>query len=331
MLLLGIILLAVCVAGFSCSEAVTRAILEEMAKNSSDEGETPDDTDYEEDTSDTDYTEEDTSDTDYEDDTSDTDYTDDTSNYEGNTSDTDYEDDISDTDDEEVVQDCTVPDVIGMTLSSARDTIANAGLRLTKYRGSPGATKVSSQNPGAGAQVRCGAGVQLTLIPPTCTVPNVIGMTVSSARNTIANAGLGLAKFSVTPGATKVSSQNPRAGAQVRCGTKVQLRFAPPTPRRRSTQINWNSPANSFRGRNGAKFSFVCPPNGRMASVWGSNPYTDDSSICTAAVHAGVITFSRGGVVEIIISKGARSYPASTANGVTTQEWGRFEGSFIIR
>lgn len=62
-------------------------------------------------------------------------------------------------------------------------------------------------------------------------------------------------------------------------------------------------------------------------SVWGSGIYTDDSKICRAAVHAGVIS-SRGGVVTFRVSGGRASYAASTNNGVTSGKWGSWQGSF---
>src|SRR5690606_9170703 len=74
----------------------------------------------------------------------------------------------------------------------------------------------------------------------------------------------------------------------------------------------------------------VCPAGGRLGSVWGTGLYTDDSSICTAAVHAGVIDVINGGPVDIEIRPGAGAYVASRHNGVTSSRWARWSGSFII-
>ena len=56
-------------------------------------------------------------------------------------------------------------------------------------------------------------------------------------------------------------------------------------------------------------------------SVWGSGPYTDDSDFGVAAVHAGLA--SVGETVTLVPSNIAYhlSYPGSTANGVTTDDW----------
>ncbi|MFI5006839.1 MAG: LCCL domain-containing protein [Solirubrobacterales bacterium] len=61
--------------------------------------------------------------------------------------------------------------------------------------------------------------------------------------------------------------------------------------------------------------------------VWGSGPYTSDSSICRAAVHAGVIS-TRGGTVEVRPVGGRRSYAASSRKGVTTTRDGSWKASF---
>lgn len=98
----------------------------------------------------------------------------------------------------------------------------------------------------------------------------------------------------------------------------------------------WIRTAQAWRGRNGERFAVNCPPNGSMgfdpltgnAEVWGTNLYTDDSSICVAAVHAGLITLARGGRVTIEIRAGASSYPGTARNGVKTRNYGAYGGSF---
>ncbi|MGZ3456577.1 MAG: LCCL domain-containing protein, partial [Polyangiales bacterium] len=66
-------------------------------------------------------------------------------------------------------------------------------------------------------------------------------------------------------------------------------------------------------------------------SVWGSGPYTSDSSICRAAIHAGVITDDDGGKVTLKISAGEKSYTGSKKNGVKTEDYGSFERSFTVK
>jgi hypothetical protein len=93
---------------------------------------------------------------------------------------------------------------------------------------------------------------------------------------------------------------------------------------------DWSMTAEAFRGEDGGQASFGCPAGGTLGSVWGTGLYTDDSSVCTAGVHAGVISQQSGGVVIIQISPGLSSYQGSTANGVTSQDWGNWYGSFEV-
>lgn len=92
--------------------------------------------------------------------------------------------------------------------------------------------------------------------------------------------------------------------------------------------ISWTTNATDFRGNNGAAYTYLCPANGTVDSVWGTNFYTDDSGICAAAVHAGKITMRGGGLVTIRISAGLPSYSGSTKNGITSQSYGSWSGSF---
>lgn len=65
----------------------------------------------------------------------------------------------------------------------------------------------------------------------------------------------------------------------------------------------------------------------RSGSVWGTNEYSDDSRICRAAVHSGVIGLN-GGQVVIEATPGRSSYQPSTRNGVASRSWGSWQGSF---
>jgi hypothetical protein len=61
--------------------------------------------------------------------------------------------------------------------------------------------------------------------------------------------------------------------------------------------------------------------------VWGTNPYTDDSAVCSAAIHAGVIG-AGGGVVHLSPAPGQSRYGGSTRNGFTTSDYGSWPRSF---
>lgn len=92
----------------------------------------------------------------------------------------------------------------------------------------------------------------------------------------------------------------------------------------------WARNATEYRGDDGRRVTILCAPDGPLGAVWGTETYTDDSSICTAAVHAGLITPESGGAVNIRIGPGQESYRGSTANGVTSSDYGPFDGSFTF-
>lgn len=74
-----------------------------------------------------------------------------------------------------------------------------------------------------------------------------------------------------------------------------------------------------------------CPPAGTYRGVlWGSDPYPRDSSICLAAVHAGVIGIDDGGTIEVRRAPGAKDYPATTRNGVQSRRWGALDDAFTV-
>lgn len=78
-----------------------------------------------------------------------------------------------------------------------------------------------------------------------------------------------------------------------------------------------------------------CPPLNREPGgwrVWGGQDgvYSHDSSVCMAAVHAGLITFEGGGTIEVTRQPGLDEYVGSTRNGVTTLDWGSWHASYTL-
>lgn len=71
-----------------------------------------------------------------------------------------------------------------------------------------------------------------------------------------------------------------------------------------------------------------CGPYGELSvtgktsgAVWGSGPYTDDSDMGVAAVHAGLITVGQTASIEPYDVLYYQSFPGSTQNGITTTDW----------
>jgi hypothetical protein len=93
----------------------------------------------------------------------------------------------------------------------------------------------------------------------------------------------------------------------------------------------WAATASQYRPWIGAEYQYNCPRNGKPTrTVWGTNTYTDDSSVCAAAVHAGLITPKDGGKVTIEMRDGQASYKGSTRNKIKSNSYGGWGGSFIV-
>ena len=80
-------------------------------------------------------------------------------------------------------------------------------------------------------------------------------------------------------------------------------------------------------------FIAVCPADcsTKGGSVWGTDKYTTDSSICKAAVHSGAIDNASGGNAKVEVIAGESSYTGSVKNGVSTSNWGSYQNSFTVK
>lgn len=84
-----------------------------------------------------------------------------------------------------------------------------------------------------------------------------------------------------------------------------------------------------FRGSREKNISFELVGHNKCP-IWGSNPYTDDSCLATAAVHAGVLSPGQRGIVQVTLLPGLKTYPESVANGIRARAWGDWPGAFRI-
>jgi prepilin-type N-terminal cleavage/methylation domain-containing protein len=64
--------------------------------------------------------------------------------------------------------------------------------------------------------------------------------------------------------------------------------------------------------------------------TWGTGPYTDDSALGTAAVHAGLISVGQTATIRVCALPGQSSYGSSTKNGITTTSYGPWPGSITL-
>lgn len=64
--------------------------------------------------------------------------------------------------------------------------------------------------------------------------------------------------------------------------------------------------------------------------VWGTDIYTNDSTVGKAAVHAGLVSVGQTATIRVCALPGQSSYTSSTRNGVTTLSYGSFRGSIAL-
>lgn len=85
---------------------------------------------------------------------------------------------------------------------------------------------------------------------------------------------------------------------------------------------------SSFMGQIGTVHAFRV--NGLVGPgfVWGTDAYTLDSNLAAAAVHAGVLKPGQAGTVRVRILGPRGNFAGSTRNGITSQFYGPFNGSF---
>ena len=129
--------------------------------------------------------------------------------------------------------------------------------------------------------------------------------------------GSGQSSASISPTATEAANSS-EPPAQGPAATDV-------------TATAWNTTVLTLNGKVGQALTFACPPGGKEHSVWGSDIYTADSSICTAAVHAGLITFEQGGTVTLEVRPGRSVYGSTNRNGIATGAYGSYSSSFVFK
>jgi hypothetical protein len=78
-----------------------------------------------------------------------------------------------------------------------------------------------------------------------------------------------------------------------------------------------------------AEQTCVCPSTIADGKVWGSGVYTGESSLCSAAIHAGAIT-SEGGRVRVRSGPGCPSYLGTSNNKVSTGPAGAEKKSYFF-
>lgn len=86
----------------------------------------------------------------------------------------------------------------------------------------------------------------------------------------------------------------------------------------------------TFRGRYGEAFKFLVQGTD-TGKFWGTEIYTDDSRLSLAAVHSGSLQIGEYGIVEVTVLPGQDHYTGSAQNGVTSEDYGAWHGSYSLR
>lgn len=68
-----------------------------------------------------------------------------------------------------------------------------------------------------------------------------------------------------------------------------------------------------------------------QGAIWGTDVYTDDSQLATAAVHTGILAPGETGVVRVTILPGRENYVGSTRHGITSHSYGQWVGSYMLQ
>ncbi|HLZ34904.1 MAG TPA: LCCL domain-containing protein [Nitrospira sp.] len=87
--------------------------------------------------------------------------------------------------------------------------------------------------------------------------------------------------------------------------------------------------AKAFRPQVGKIATFVCPAKlNSIREIWGTDVYLDESPICAAAIHAGVLMPGTSGQVTIGMGAGAQSFQGTQRNGVTSLSYGPWDSTY---
>ncbi|XP_077973431.1 uncharacterized protein LOC120337114 [Styela clava] len=117
------------------------------------------------------------------------------------------------------------------------------------------------------------------------------------------------------------------------CGKESPIEYAKCfNSRRCSDNVSCTSISSEFLE---TKFDVICPPGCPLPTwekpvLWGTDIYTDDSYICTAAAHSGVINANEGGRFTVWKTDGLSRYEGSTRNGITSIRYSNWEVSIVF-
>ncbi len=130
-----------------------------------------------------------------------------------------------------------------------------------------------------------------------------------------------------------------RAGA-LSCAIALSLSgsvtASPSTPERIIPEFSWETSMSRYQMDKdkfiGQRLTFSCPKRSvgqTNEAVFGTDVYPSTTPLCTAAMHAGVIS-ANGGVVTAQLNPGADEYKGTSRNGVTSGDLPATERSVVF-
>ena len=83
----------------------------------------------------------------------------------------------------------------------------------------------------------------------------------------------------------------------------------------------------SYQTQVGKSFFFTVTGD-TESDIWGTDVYTTDSILASAAVHAGKVRAGQTKVVKVTIVTPPAQFQGSTRHGVTSCDYGSFPGAY---
>ena len=137
---------------------------------------------------------------------------------------------------------------------------------------------------------------------------------------------------SAPPAETTISTPVPTVSLSATPATPASSASSPPSASFATGVLDggsgWGASASALTL--GDRATFTCPPGGAEYAIWGTAVYTSDSSVCTAGVHVGILSFAIGGAVVVDMIDGQAAYVGSTLNGVTSRDYASYPASFTF-
>jgi hypothetical protein len=130
----------------------------------------------------------------------------------------------------------------------------------------------------------------------------------------------------------QISVRTSQFGTQQLKLTDVRSLTSAGSPRVAEVAIDVQDDPGNLLGMHGSiGKTFAFRVTGRIdGSVYGTGIYTTDSSLATAAVHAGVLKSGETGVVRVTMINSPAAFTATSQNGVTSYPWGPYPAAYQI-